>query len=209
MSSLAQPMIAPNNSVTAPTIDDAELRARREIEHRPGPHDQVDTRGHHRRGVDERGHRGGALHGVTEPGLQRHLRRLTARGEQQQKADGIERAFAQLRCGREDTFERDRTDVGEHHHQRDGEADVADAVDDERLLGRGGGRRLVLPEPDQQVRRQADAFPADVEAQVVVGQHQQQHRRQEQVQVREKPTAVRGLRPCSRPSRCGSASRRR
>ena len=95
------------------------------------------------------------------------------------------------RRGREDALERDRTDVGEHHHQRDGKADIADAVDDERLLGRGGGRRLVLPEPDQQVRRQADAFPADVEAQVVVGEHQQQHRREEQVQIREKPTAVR------------------
>ena len=171
--------------------DDAELRARREVEHRPGPHDQVDARGHHRRGVDECGDRGRAFHRVAEPGLQRHLGRLTARGQQQQQADGVECALAQFRCGGEDTLERDRADVGEHHHHRDGKADVADAVDDERLLGRGGRRRLVLPEPDQQVRRQADAFPADVEAQVVVGEHQQQHRREEQVQIREKPTAVR------------------
>ena len=169
--------------------DDAQLRARREVEHRPGPHDQVDTRGDHGRGVDQCGDRGGAFHGVTEPGLQRHLRRLAARGEQQQQTDGVERALAQHRGGGEDTRERDGAEVGEHHHHRDGKADVADAVDHERLLGRGGGRRLVLPEPDQQVGRQADAFPPDVEAEVVVGEHQQQHRGEEQVQVREEPAA--------------------
>jgi hypothetical protein len=79
---------------------------------------------------------------------------------------------------REDTREGDRADVGEHHHQRDRQAHVADAVDHERFLGRGGRRRLVRPEPDQQVRRQADAFPPDIQPEVVVGEHQQQHRRQ-------------------------------
>ena len=54
---------------------------------------------------------------------------------------------SQLRCGRENTGERDRADVGEHHHQRDGQAEVADAVDHERLLGRGGRRGLVRQNP--------------------------------------------------------------
>ena len=42
-----------------------------------------------------------------------------------------------------------------------------------------------------QVRGQTDAFPADEHQQVVVRQHQQQHRRDEQVQVGEEPAAAR------------------
>jgi hypothetical protein len=48
----------------------------------------------------------------------------------------------------------------------------------------------VRPEPDQQVRGETYAFPADVEAKVVVGEHQQQHCGQEQVQVREKSSPL-------------------
>ena len=155
---------------------DTQLCVGREVEDRAGPHDQVDAGGDHGGGVDERRHRRRAFHRVAEPGLQRHLRRLAARRKQQQQPDRGQRALTELGCGGEDAREGDRADVGEHHHQRDGQADVADAVDDERLLGRGGRRRLVRPEPDQQVRRQAHAFPPDVEAEVVVGEHQQQHR---------------------------------
>ena len=75
----------------------------------------------------------------------------------------------------------------EGQHDRERHADVADAVDHERLLGRGGRGRLVLPEADQQVRRQADALPAEEQAEVVLGQHQHQHRGDEQVEVAEEP----------------------
>ena len=92
--------------------------------------------------------------------------------------------------GAEYSCVRDGSDGREHQRQRQREADVTDAVDDERLLGGGRGRRLVRPEPDQQVRRQADALPADVEAEVVVGEHQQEHRRDEQVQVGEESPAL-------------------
>ena len=76
--------------------DHAELCVGRQVEHRAGPHDQVHARGDHGRGVDQRRHRGRALHRVAEPGLQRHLRGLAARGEQQQQPDRGQRALAQL-----------------------------------------------------------------------------------------------------------------
>ncbi len=52
----------------------------------------------------------------------------------------------------------------------------------------------VVPEGDQQVRRQTDALPAEVEHHVVVAEHQQQHRRDEQVEVAEEPPAARVVR---------------
>ena len=49
----------------------------------------------------------------------------------------------------------------------------------------------VVPERDQQVRRQTDALPAEVEHHVVVAEHQQQHRGDEQVEVPEELAAPR------------------
>ena len=49
----------------------------------------------------------------------------------------------------------------------------------------------MLPETDQQVTREPDAFPADVQQQVVVGEHQHQHRGDEQVQVAEELASIR------------------
>jgi hypothetical protein len=50
--------------------------------------------------------------------------------------------------------------------------------------------RAVVPEADEQVGRQADALPADVEQHVVVGEDEQEHRGDEQVEVGEEPAAV-------------------
>ena len=154
-------------------------------------HDQIHTGGHHRRGVDQRRHRGGALHGVTEPGLQRNLRGLGAGARQQQQPDPGQRGVAGARCLAEHPGVGQRAEVGEDHEDRQRQPGVADPVHHEGLLGRGGRGRLVVPEPDQQVGRQAHAFPAGVEAHEVVGHHQQQHRCEEQVEVGEKPSAVR------------------
>src|SRR5581483_6014965 len=65
------------------------------------------------------------------------------------------------------------------------EAGVTDPVHEERLLPRGGVLGLLVPEADQQVRAEPDALPADEEEQQVVGEDEDQHRRREQIQVRE------------------------
>ena len=62
---------------------------------------------------------------------------------------------------RKDVAETDRVDVGEDQEDREHHADVADDVDDERLARGGDRRRPLEPEPDQEVRRQADEAPAD------------------------------------------------
>ncbi len=64
--------------------------------------------------------------------------------------------------GAEDAGEGDGTELEEHEHDRHRQADVADPVGDERLLGRRRGGGLVLPEADQQVGREAHALPAGV-----------------------------------------------
>ena len=63
--------------------------------------DQVDTRGHHGRGVDESGDGCRALHGIGQPRVQRELRALGEGADGQQRADpGDERpAVAERRAG--------------------------------------------------------------------------------------------------------------
>ena len=50
---------------------------------------------------------------------------------------------------------------------------------------------LLEPEPDQQIRAEPHAFPADIQQQEVVGEHEQQHRGREEVQVGEEARVAR------------------
>ena len=79
----------------------------------------------------------------------------------------------------------ERADRGPQPHDAEPEAEVADAVDDERLLARLRRRRPRVPEADQQVRAETDRLPEDVEQQEVAGEHQHRHREHEEVQVGE------------------------
>ena len=79
----------------------------------------------------------------------------------------------------------------EDEHDPEREADVADAVDDERLLGRERGGPLAIPEPDEQVARQADQLPGDEDDEEAAREDQQQHREHEQVQVGEEAPVAR------------------
>ena len=64
-------------------------------------------------------------------------------------------------------------------------ARVADAVHEEGLLSRGGVLGLLVPEADQEIRAEAHSLPADEEEGQVVGKHEDEHRRHEEVQVGE------------------------
>ena len=80
-------------------------------------------------------------------------------------------------------------ELREHQHDRERHTEVTDTVDDECLLGGRGSRVLVLPEADQQVGRQADAFPAEEHHEVVGCEHQREHRGYEEIEEREEPAA--------------------
>ena len=109
----------------------ADVAGRRgQLEQRVHARDQVDAGGHHRRGVDQRADRGRALHRVGKPGVQRDLRRLRERADEQQQAAGGDVAAAareHVRRGVEARDEVERAGVAEDEEGAEHEADVADA----------------------------------------------------------------------------------
>ena len=84
--------VAANTSVAVPMIAPMSAAVGRQLEQRVHARDQVDAGGDHRGGVDQGGDRGGALHRVREPGVERELGRLGERADQDQQAGGHERA---------------------------------------------------------------------------------------------------------------------
>src|SRR5262249_25383033 len=163
---------------------------RREVEQGREPRHHEYARGHHGGGVDQRRDRRRAFHRVRQPGVQQELRRLAHGAEEQQQTDEGESvdvvteemdALAdERRRLREHGLEVDRAD---HHEQREyaeREAEVADPVDYERFDRRRVGFGLVIPEADEEVAHQPDAFPAEEQLDQVVGGHQHQHREGEE-----------------------------
>ena len=71
---------------------------------------------------------------------------------------------------------------GEHAQQKAG---VADAVDDECLVGGVAGRLAMEIESDQQIRTQAHALPSHKHQDIVVPQDQGEHGEHEEVEVSE------------------------
>ena len=188
------------------------LGRRRLLEQRMHARDQVDAGGHHRRGVDQRGDRRRALHRVREPRVQRDLGGLGERADEQQQTagDDVRRVVREhVMGGIERRGEVDAAGVAEDEERPEHEADVAEHVDHERLQARARGRRAPVPERDQQVRGGADERPADDQQHEVPGEHEQEHREHEVVEVREVPAHARRRSSCTRPSTGGSSSRHR
>ena len=159
--------------------------------------DHVEAAGHHGRRVNQRADRRRARHGVRQPDVERDLGALAAGAHEQTAAREVEppsRRMAQAE-------QRDlgaRQHLARHAHQgaevraavdleqeeeTHQEAEVADAVGDERLLARGGREILLEVEADEQVAAQADAFPAQEHHQQIGAQHEVEHREHEEVQV--------------------------
>ena len=182
---------------------DERLRVRRKLEQRRQPRHHEHAGGHHGRGMDQRGDRRRAFHRVRQPGVQQELRRLAHRAHEQQQADERERVdlpaeevdglAGQRRRLREHGVEIDRAGQHEHGENAERETEIADAVDDEGL-DRGRVRfRLVVPEADQQIAREPDAFPAEEQLHQIVRRHQHQHGEGEQRQIGEEARPVRVL----------------
>ena len=108
--------------------------------------------------------------------------------KQRDRGDG---RLRELRRGRAHRGVVERADLREDQEHREHEAEVADAVGDERLLARDRGRVALEPERDQQVRAQADALPPEEGQQEARAEHEHEHRGREQVEVREEPAEAR------------------
>ena len=131
------------------------------FEHRGEAADHEHAGGHHGGGVDQRGDRRGAFHGVGQPGVQAQLGGLAHRADEQQQAQaghhvdlGAEEAEglpAMLRHGRKDGVNGDGAEHQEGAENAERKAEIADAVDHERLDGGRVSRGLVIPEADEQI----------------------------------------------------------
>ena len=84
-----------------------------------------------------------------------------------------------------DVAEGERAQAAEQGHQADDHAEVADAVDDERLVGRVRGALALDVEADQEIGADAHQFPEHEHHRQVAGDHQPQHAEAEQRQVLE------------------------
>src|SRR5690606_21565221 len=76
-----------------------------------------------------------------------------------------------------------RSERSKQHEQADGHRRVADACDDEGLARRVAIVFFFIPKADQQIAAEPDTFPSEIQEYKVVGQDENQHGADEQVQV--------------------------
>ena len=96
-----------------------------------------------------------------------------------------------------DFGEAQRAEVPGDEKHAEQESGVADAVDDECLVGRVAGGLAMEIETDQQIRTQPHAFPADEQQHIVVGQDQRQHGEHEEVEISEEAVVAAFMRHVS------------
>ena len=162
-------------------------RVGRLVEHREHAGDEVDTGGDHRGGVHQGADRRRAFHGVRQPHLERHLGALAGgageEAEREQRQRRAAEAPAMASCWIVVNIERTRLGVDEEDRQQ--EAEVAQARDEEGLLGGSSRGGTVEPEADEQVGRDTDHLPEHVHHEEAVHEDQPEHGSREQGHVGE------------------------
>ena len=194
-------------AVAAPMTATTSKRGRGQEEEDVAAGHHIDSGGDHGGGVDQGADRRRAFHGIGKPGIEGNLGRF-ARGphEEQQGDQGHQPArpwpispgpAAKTVCEIEGSEG--------HEDQEDGQQKpvIADPVDDEGLLAGVGGRFLLIPEADQEIRTEPHPFPADEHEEKIVGRNQDEHEEDEEVEVGEVAGEVPDRRACSRGNRCG------
>ena len=167
--------------------------------------EEINPRGDHRRGMNERAHRRGRFHRIRQPAVQRELRALAHRGDEETDADQRQRGRGEDRPIRQRRGRADRR-IAEHHpHRRqreishpakqqahaDEKPHVGDAIEQKRLERRVGGARPIHPEPDEQIGTQSDQFPEDKQMHQRPADRQPQHGEDEEAQENEIPAEIR------------------
>ena len=155
-----------------------------QLEERGRARDHVDAGRHHRRGVDQRGDRRRACHRVRQPDVQRESARdlpVAPTNSSRQIAVTV-RAAPIGRVRRAAAAKTVREVERCRSPRRSATSPSMKPKSPMRLtmnafLPASARDFFVEPEADQQVGAEADAFPADEQQQVVVAEHQHQHRR--------------------------------
>ncbi len=150
----------------------------------------VHARGDHRGRMDQGGDGRWPLHGVRQPHMQRQLGRLAGGADEQEERGDRHHAHAErlgrpLRGRRRHGLEVQAVEGHEDQEHPEDEPEVADAVDDKRLLASVRRRLLRVVEADEQVRAETDTLPPDEHDREVGAEHEHEHEGREQVQVRE------------------------
>ncbi len=136
---------------------------------REGARDEVDARLDHGRGVNERRHRGRALHGVGQPQVERELRRLADGAAEDQQAGPEQGVLVRQQVGVvEQLAVAEGPERGGEQDDAQEQENVAEARHHERLLGGRGGAGLRVPVPDEEVGAEAHDLPEDEHQEVVV-----------------------------------------
>ena len=175
--------------------DDQHRRKRglRKFKQRRHARHHVDAGGNHGGRMNQRRDRRRPLHGIRQPHMQRHLRGFSHRADEQQQADQrhpfpfAERRghglFAHPLGAGEHRGVIQRAEQQKHRGDAEQEAEIADAVDQERLEVGGDRAVALIPKTDEQIRHQPDRLPAEKQLQEVVRHHQHQHGEGEQRDV--------------------------
>ena len=143
--------------------------------------------------MDQRADRRGALHGVWQPHVERDLGRLTHRAQEQKQSgdDGHALAHRTVVHRLERGGHAEAADLVPEEQDANQQPHIADAGDDEGLLGRLPRRWPFVPEADQQVGADANQFPGHIEQQEAVGKDDREHGGGEQRVDREVPVDAR------------------
>ncbi len=122
--------------------------------------------------------------------MERDLRRLRDRPAEEPERD-------EVHCRRrepvdifEDAEVGERAGLPDEQDEPERERRVADRVHHERLLRGRDCLRLLMPEPDEQVRREPDEPPADEQQEEVPRLHEHEHREDEERHVGEVATLL-------------------
>ena len=189
---------AGEQSCKAADAGDDELRGGRSHEQRRATGDHIDAGSDHRGGVDKSANGGRAFHRIGKPDVQWELGTFAARPEEQQQANGggqasgdvvtgCDAALTEDAANRAVVVEVERAVGSPNEKYGDGEAEVADAVDEKRLHAGRGRFRLLVPEANEQIAADADRLPEYEQQDEVADADQHRHGEHEQADVGEEP----------------------
>ena len=163
------------NADTIPTTTTESRPARDAAECRVEARKEIHARVDHRGGVDECGDRGGRLHGVREPRLERELRRLGCRGRKESEADPCQQQRRKAVRLRQEGGNIEASVLRVDGEGPGEQARATQAGDDERLDAARNRLRIVVVERDEGPRAQRRDLPEDDHHQEVGGEHQADH----------------------------------